>query len=76
MISQLLLKKKQEISVKLARITIYLTCNVKMRQSCNYVKSHRENCVNICNQTTCGTFVCFFKLYKTENLLPFAMFPM
>ena len=76
MISQLFLKKKLEISVELARITIYLTCKVKTRQSCNYMKNHRENCFNICNQTTHGTFVCFFKLYKAENLLPFAMFPM
>lgn len=43
---------------------------------CNYMKNHKENCFNICNQTTHGTFVCFFKLHKTENLLLFAMFPM
>jgi hypothetical protein len=39
MISRLLLKKQQGISVKLARITIYLTLKVKKIQSYSYIKN-------------------------------------
>lgn len=51
MISRLLFKKQQGISVKLARITIYLTLKVKKRQCGDYIKN-RENYFIIYNQTT------------------------
>lgn len=67
MIPRLLFKKQQGISVKLARITKYLTCKVRKRQSCDYIKNHRENCFIIYNQTTHGILlICFFNCVKLK----------
>lgn len=52
MVSKLLLKKQQGISVKLARIIIYLNCKMKKRQSDNCIKHYRKNGFIIYNQTT------------------------
>lgn len=60
MISRLFLKKQQGISVKLARITVYLIYKVKKRQSCDYIKTIGKIVFIMYNQTTHGTLVCFF----------------